>query len=207
MIVIQFIKENSYSMVKMFLTQIVMTFFGTMLAIATLSNKSLLLWSSIFSVIFGLAINYTIGWDIGAKDKIKTDGGRMRPAPFKGALIALGSNIPNLLLALLMGIGVLIDTETSQAMSLICNAIARLLNGAYLGIISNLENLLIANLADNSGIMSHIWWWFIVMTLPSILVGWVSYLMGSHDVRIIPVRQKTEDTSYRPNISDKEKKK
>ena len=201
MINIAFLKENSYSSVKIFLTQIVMSFFGTMLAIATLKNASLLLWSSVFSVVFQLAIVYTIGWDIGARDKIKIDGRRMRPMPSKGFLIALIANAPNLLLAVLMGLGVLIDTKGSQVMSLVCNAIARLINGSFLGIIKTLETPL-----GDSGIMKYIWWWFIVMTIPSIIIGGVSYLMGSHDIRLIPQKKKSVETA-RPNISDHEKRK
>ena len=171
-------------MVKVFLTQIVMSFFGTMLAIATLSNPSLLLWSSIFSVVFYLVIIYFSIWEIGAKDKIRVDGGRLRPFPAKGAVIALGGNAPNLLLALLMGVGVLINTKGAQVMSLVCNAIARLLNGAYLGILKTLQNMLENALPPEAGIMQYIWWWFIVMTFPSLIVGWFAYFMGSHDYKI-----------------------
>lgn len=196
-----FLKENSYNMVKIFLTQIVMSFFGTMLAIATLKAPTLLLWSSIFSVALGLCVVYTIGWDVGARDKIKIDGGRMKPFPSKGLVLALGGNIPNLILAILMGLGVLIDTEGSQVMSLVCNAIARLINGSFLGIIKTLENLLIAGV-ETGGTMKHIWWWFIVMVIPSVLVCGFAYYMGSHDLRIIPVR-KNPTVNDRPNISDK----
>lgn len=179
-----FLKENSYSMVKVFLTQIVMSFFGTMLAIATLSNPSMLLWSSIFSVVFYLVIIYFSIWEIGAKDKIRIDGGRLRPFPAKGIVIALGGNVPNLILALLMGIGALIDTKGAQVMSFVCNAIARLLNGAYLGILKTLEDILKNALPPEAGIMQYIWWWFIVMTLPSLIVGWFAYFMGSHEYKI-----------------------
>ena len=198
---ISFLKENSYSSVKIFLTQIVMSFFGTMLAIATLANESLLLWSSIFSVVFQMAIIYSICWDIGAHDKIKIDGHRMRPAPSKGFLIALIANIPNLLLAVLMGLGVLIDTAGAQVMSLVCNAIARLINGSFLGIIKTLETPL-----GDSGIMKYIWWWFIVMTIPSIVVSGISYLMGSNNIRILPQKRKADQIAH-PNISDHDLKK
>lgn len=176
---IDFIKENSYNMVKMFLNQIAMTVFGTMLAIATRSNDTLLLATSIFSILFYLFLVYNFGWEIGAKDKIKIDGGRMRPFPTEGLLITLGANIPNLLLALLMGLGVLIGTEWAGNMSVICNAIARLIEGMYLGTISTLEHTLYAEAH-----ISDVWWWFIVITLPAILTGWFSYYMGSHDKRI-----------------------
>lgn len=196
-----FIKDNSYNMVKVFLTQIVMSFFGTMLAIATLNNPSLLLWSSILSVLIQLGVIYSILWDIGARDKIKIDGGRMRKIPEKGFLVALGGNVPNLILAFLMGIGVLIDTEGSQVMSLVCNAIARLINGSYLGILKTLENLVLNNV-ETGGTMRIIWWWFIVMVIPTVVAGGISYLMGSHDIRIIPVRRQGT-TNEHPNMSDR----
>ena len=65
----------------MFLDQIAMTVFGTMLSFATLKNEGLLLASSIFSILFYLMLLYTVGWDIGARDKIRIDGGRMKPFP------------------------------------------------------------------------------------------------------------------------------
>ena len=55
---IGFLKENSYSMVKMFVNQIAMTVFGTMLALATAGNPTLLLCSSIFSILFYLFLVY-----------------------------------------------------------------------------------------------------------------------------------------------------
>lgn len=178
-----------------------MSFFGTMLAIATLKNQSLLLWSSILSIAIQLCVIYTIGWDIGAHDQIKISGGRMRPFPAKGVLIALVGNVPNLILAFLMGLGVLIDTTGSQIMSLVCNAIARLINGAFLGIIKTFEDLLITDM-PTGGTMSHIWWWFIIMVIPSLISVEFAYLMGSHNLRIIPVRRKPAENT-RPNISDK----
>ena len=50
--------------------------------------------------------------------------------------------------------------------------------------------------------MRHIWWWFIVMVIPSVLVCGFAYYMGSHDIRIIPVRKKPTVNDH-PNISDK----
>lgn len=134
-----FFKEHSYNVIKLFLNQIGITVFGTMLALATSSNSALLLASSIFSTVFLLVLDYNVCWEIGAKDKIRIDGGRLKPMPSKGALLSLLANLPNLLLSVLMGIGVLIGTAASETVSIVCNAIARLLNGMYLGIIKVLE--------------------------------------------------------------------
>ena len=83
----------------MFVDQIAMTVFGTIVTIATSGNDDLLLGASLFSIGFFLVVLYTVGWDIGARDKIKIDGGRMREMPAKGFLIALGANSINILLA------------------------------------------------------------------------------------------------------------
>ena len=181
---LDFLKENSYSMVRMFINQIGMTVFGTMLALATASNSTLLLASSIFSILFYLFLLYSMGWEIGAKDKIRIDGGRMKPFPTKGLLIALGANLPNILLALLMGIGAMINTATQAewagSMSVICNAIARLIEGMYLGVIKILEDVIYVNPT-----ILDVWWWFLVITIPALLAGWISYLLGSRNIRIL----------------------
>lgn len=122
-------------------------------------------------------------WELGAKDKQKIDGGRMRPFPAKGFLISLVANVPNLLLALLMGLGAIVNTaaevEWMGNMSVICNAIARLLNGMYLGMITSLEK----SIYGGASILDE-WWWFIIITLPAMLVSWGSYVMGTKELRI-----------------------
>ena len=175
-----FLREHSYSMVKLFLNQIGLTVFGTMLALATAQNDTLLLASSIFSIVFFLVLNYTSGWELGAKDKIRVDAGRQRAMPAKGLYIALGANLPNLILALLMGIGILINTEGSLSMTLVCNAITRLMNGMYLGVITLLQNAIGADI-------TAVWWWFIIITLPALFIGWLSYYLGLKNFRILSI--------------------
>ncbi|MBQ8552265.1 MAG: hypothetical protein IJ428_05580 [Clostridia bacterium] len=175
-----FLKEHSYNMVKLFLNQIGLTVFGTMLCISTQNNPPLLIGSSILAIGMMLFIDYTVGWEIGAKDKIRIDGGRLKPMPIKGMLIALGANIPNFILALLIGIGAMIDTASSQSVAVVCNFIIRLLNGMYLGIFKTVENFFYGGPAP----LIDVWWWFIVITLPAIFVGWLSYFLGSKNIRI-----------------------
>ncbi len=178
-----FIKENSYNMVKMLINQFGMTIFGTMLALATAKNDTLLLASSIFATLFYLFLIYSVGWELGAKDKIRVESGRIQSFPAKGFFIALGANIPNLLLAFLMGFGAIIsnafDAKWAGNISIISNAIARLIEGMYLGIIKILEGLFF----ENPTILD-VWWWFIVITFPAMFVGWLSYYLGSRNIRI-----------------------
>ncbi len=174
----QFLKDNSYNMVKLFINQVVMTMFGTMLAIATSKNHSLLLAASIFSVLFYLYLIYMQVWELGAKDKIRVDAGHQEAMPLKGLYLLIGANLPNLLLAVLMGIGVMIDAEWANSMAAVCNAIARLLNGMYLGVINAAEDLFAVTDFRN------MWWWFFVIILPALFMGWLSYHFGAKDITI-----------------------
>ena len=67
-----FFKKYSYIIVKLFLNQFAISLFGMGLAFACArsQNNTLLLWTSIFSVIFYLFLEYAIMWEVGAKDGI-----------------------------------------------------------------------------------------------------------------------------------------
>ncbi len=100
-----FIKENFNLIVKLFGFQLAMSVFGIFVQTATVMNDALFLFASIFSVGFHMVLLYITMWDVGGKDKLKTDGGRMHPMPLKGAWLALLANLPKLLLALVSMIG------------------------------------------------------------------------------------------------------
>ncbi len=175
-----FFKEHSFNMVKLFLNQIVMSVFGIMLWMAVLANKPVLLAASIFSVLFYLFINYSALWELGAKDKIRVDAGRLAAMPQKGIYIALGAAVPNVILTLLIGIGVVIDTAASQSVGTICNVIVRLINGMYLGIIDCTK----AAVFEGTPLLSDIWWWYFIINIPALFVGWLAYFLGSKNIRI-----------------------
>ena len=67
---LHFIKENRSVIVKMFVNQVGMIFFGFVLSMATNQNDNLFLAASIFSVLFYMFLEYTVAWDLGAHDKI-----------------------------------------------------------------------------------------------------------------------------------------
>lgn len=236
-------------MVKLFLNQIAITVFALMLSMATFSNRKTLLFVSIFSILFFLYLNYSTCWEIGAKDKLRIDAGRMPAKPTKGLLISLGANIPNLISAALIGIGAVINTKFGQSMSMICDIISRFLNNMYFGVMNFLEyaiyrdapvskavellrgtaessseitkalelidhsNYTILNIRDaisaidSAGVSSTAvaealelldnaayspqiienWWWFLVIIIPSLLVGFSAYNLGTKNFRILSI--------------------
>ena len=78
-------KENSYDIVRLYINQLGIMIFSMLLytAVGSFENESLStslsVFVSIFSTCFYLALIYYMMWEIGAKDKIRIDGGRMVP--------------------------------------------------------------------------------------------------------------------------------
>ncbi len=175
-----FFKEHSYSMVKLFLNQIVMSVFGTILCISTSSNTPLLVASGILSICMLLFIDYTFIWEIGAKDKIRIDGNRLKPMPTKGLFIGICGNIPNIILTLLIGIGAILNSAAGQSIAVVCDPIMRLINGMYLGIFVTVYNKIYPAGTE----LINYWWWYFIIMLPVILTCFLAYYLGSKGIRI-----------------------
>ena len=103
----RFLKDNFQDISKLYINQIGVTIFSLFLytAIAMVDDESIFsllkIATSVLATLFYLVLSYFIIWEIGAKDKIRIDSGRLSPSPAKGLFISLFANIPNLLLALL----------------------------------------------------------------------------------------------------------
>lgn len=190
-----FLRENSYTIVKMFLNQIGMTVFGIMLAMATKSNSTLLLITGLFSVGFYLFLLYSMMWEIGAKDKIRIDGGRAALDPCKGVYISLCANVINILTAVLIIISfyampseirtlvangesiadeaLLASTPAwASAVYQVCSAIFGFLNGMYTAVLKVFA----------PGFMPA----KLITVIPTVASCAVGYLMGVKGMRFIP---------------------
>ena len=66
-----FFKDNSYNIVKMYLYQFGMTFFGMITSLASHNNAGLFLTVSIYASVFYLGLLYVMTWDLGAKERIR----------------------------------------------------------------------------------------------------------------------------------------
>ena len=97
-----FFSKYTYSTVKMFINQFAISIFGSVLSLATSAaeNRVLSMVVSAFAIAFYLFLIYTMIWEIGAKDRISVDVGKMNYRPHTGLLLALIANIPNFLIAI-----------------------------------------------------------------------------------------------------------
>lgn len=191
-----FLKENSYSITKMIINQIGMTVFGTVLAFATNSNATLFLLASLFSIVFYLSLLYSMTWEIGAKDKIRVESGRMPNKPLLGMYISLSANIPNIIIVLLMFIGFIfgskavgIEMEWAGSLYLVMNTLIRLLLGMYTGTINyflpkytvlsedqTFQGVVLGSVQNPT--------FFLLAILPSVIVCAVSYYFGLKGFRL-----------------------
>ena len=119
-----FFKDNSYNIVRMMLYQFGMTILGAITAMAAQKHATLFLIVSIYASVFYIGLLYSTTWDLGGKDRIRADAGRIRGDRTAGLKMALFANIPNFLVLLLVAVGfvfgsLLGDASWAQSMFII----------------------------------------------------------------------------------------
>ena len=139
------IKNNFYDIVKLFVNQIGITIFSLILytSIGFVEDEKtfniIYICLSAFASVFYLSLLYTAAWDIGARDKIRVDGGKIAPMKWKGALCSVFANLPNFILAIFsiifVGIYLLTSAEWASSVGGIFILLLRFLNTMFLGIL------------------------------------------------------------------------
>ena len=177
-----FIRKNSDLIVKMIVHQIGLTVFGFLLnSCASVSgNENLGIIFGVFSALFYWFLIYILLWEIGAKDKIRIEAGRIERDVFKGAKVALVAAIPNLLLAVLSLIGylaidrsIMVDGNfTSPAWAANLYSIAQII-GIFI-------NSMYTGIGEYFGITILPYFLFLA-TVPAILVTGVGYFLGTKE--------------------------
>lgn len=169
---LSFYKNNSDSIAKLFVNQLGMTIFGHLLFAATFKTD-LRIATGLLSSLFYLYLVYTTGWDIGAKDKIKVDGGRMDYTPHKGILLGIAANGIGIILSFInLTFYFLQFSLWAAGVSLTSYTIATLLNGMYASFFTMFESSLLK---------------FVVLAaflIPAIAVTGISYYAGLKNFRI-----------------------
>lgn len=170
-----FFERYSYDSVRMLLNQVAISMFGFALAMtaAKAESDSLLLWSSIASIVFYLALIYGAAHKTGSGDRLSIQYGKIPFRPLRGLLISLVANSINLLLAILITIGSLCAVVELEV---VANAIALLSQGMYQGVLAVIH---IGELPLN-----EMWWVYFLITIPAMLVSTVGYIAGAKDFHI-----------------------
>ena len=188
-------KENSYDIVRLYINQLGIMIFSMLLytAVGSFENErislALSIFVSIFSICFYLVLIYYVLWEIGAKDKIRIDGGRAESTPKKGLLMETFANIPNLLLGILTLIFLVIFLTTNSdavySVFLIFNMIMRFHASMYLGVITAIvPGAAVANGIDYTEFLIETVL-FIIIPLISVAVAHLAYYLGSKDRKLL----------------------
>lgn len=189
----KFFKANSYDIVKLYINQIGISIFSLFLSFAVRAvdvedSKRMLLsvLLSALSLLFYSFLLYTAAWDMGAKDKIRIDGGRLTYDRSKGAKLSLFANVPNFVLAglciLLISVDMLLPWTGWRTVysififPLIFTTV--MYNGILQGILSGLRDTsAVYLLCQSVG--------FFLAPLFAVLVTQLGYYMGVKDRRIM----------------------
>lgn len=177
-----FFQKYSYSIIKMFVNQFAISLFGLILAMLTtaVDHTVLTIVASAFSIAFYLFLIYTMTWEIGAKDRIAVDYGKMKYRPHTGLLMSLVANIPNFLLAILYTIAYPFMGTHRWAgnMNAILNLISAILEGMYRG-------LLTVIMLPSGRPLLNAWWSYFLIIVPALITSWLAYIAGFKNFRML----------------------
>ena len=192
----EFFSKYSYSMVKMFVTQFAVGLFGAVLSLAASSlsgkestvmnstEKTAVILVSVFATVFYLFLIYTSIWEIGAKDKISADVGKLRIKPWLGVVIALFANIPNFIIAIVYAVSWFVS-HGAEGMFTNVAAVTRVIvlfvDGMYYG--------LLATVKIGANALMNEWWSLFLLTVPSIAVCGLGYFLGTKDFHLTSLGQ------------------
>ena len=187
-------KENSYDIVRLYVNQLGIMIFSMLLytAVGSFDNERLSnalgIFVSIFSICFYLILIYYVVWEIGAKDKIRIEGGRAEPCKHKGLVMGLFANVPNVVLGLftLLFLSIYLASGNAAVSSVffIFNLITRFHASMYLGIISAVVPAgLSAGAVDYIELLVETIL-FVVIPLISVAVTHLAYHLGSKEKKL-----------------------
>lgn len=144
----KFFKNNSYDIVRLYINQVGITIFSLALYFAVgagvvdnddLFNKVRIAVSA-FAFLFYLSLIYCVVWELGSKDKIRIEGGRMEPDKFKGLKLSVFANIPNFVLAsvscILVLVYILSGNEGFKSIFAVFYLILRFHSSMFMGMIT-----------------------------------------------------------------------
>lgn len=198
----KFFKDHSYDIVKLFVNQIGIAIFSmAIFTAASIAIPQTSVWASrvdvalsIASTAFYLVLIYMATWEIGAKDAISIEYGKMEKMPLKGTLMGLFANVPNFLITglaiVFMSITVFGGPEWGKNVFAVFTLFFTFLESMFMGVVTNIFPITegAPDAAVNAAYLCRAILYF-VAPLISITTTTFGYLMGSNNKRIFPKAQ------------------
>ncbi len=185
----EFLRENSHMITKLLLNQFGAAFMGFMITASATRTPWLMVFASIFAVVFYLFLLYNVIWERGGQDRIRVDGGRAPYKPLTGLWVSLIANIPSILLGILVIVGYVFGDKGAFGYAW-ANSLH---NGAKTGsLIWNAMYLGLIQTYSPYNPIAHI-----LHVIPAVLVTSLGYYIGLKNKRIFGFidfkKQKTGD--------------
>ena len=171
----KYLKENYYYIIKMLLNQFGAAFLGLMLSAAASNgmretNWALSLAGSSLAILLYMYLQYTVMWDLGARDIIRVDAKRAEYKPLTGLKMTMIANIPNALLALGYIFGTIFGAEDGAALKwaanigAVCKTISIFWEAMYNGFVERFA--------------PHNPYVLLLMLVPPLFAGGIGYFAG-----------------------------
>ena len=182
-------------MVKLFITQCVVSLFGNVLALTGIGAESnaLTVATGIFAILFYLFLVYMEVWGVGSSDKPTIDGGRAKFSATTGLFIGIMANVPNFLFAIIYW-GLRPFATTVEGVISTTSGLAKIvwmfLNGMYTGLMSK------GVFAEEFALHDY-WFMYFLVTVPAIVIAALAYVAGVKDIHLtrtlLPVNAEEEE--------------
>lgn len=191
------LKTNFYDIIRLYIFQIGITIFSLFLYTAVGFVEDAVFFNrlriavSVFSMVFYFVLIYYMLWEMGAKDKIRIDGGRMEPMKGKGMLLCLFANIPNFIISfvsLLLIVVFLIGGSQGVWSGYVATYTINLFHESiYMGFIQGVVPEVVSS---DPQFVDYTYYLvqsilFVVFPTLSILVGHFSYYLGSKEKKFL----------------------
>ncbi len=196
------IKDSSYDIVRLMIYQIGISIFALVLytSMGELAGSNddlgtaLKVIFSLFSTAFYWVLLYMAMWEMGAKDILKIESGKLDDVKGKGAVLSLIANIPNFAFASVAVISTSVGALTSgDGIQRICdtvyfifNLLMRFISAMYIGVVS----AVCSPLADDVSlfyIAQSIL--FLLIPLCTVLVCQTAYNLGKKNFKFFQKRK------------------
>ncbi len=197
------IKENSNLIIRLFVTHIGMIIFGTVLATASASYDNILMFVSLFSICFYMALLYVSAWEQGSKDVIRADAGRIPHRPCLGFLLGAVASSVGFLLVFLMLIGYFfgyapLHSDFGMGLYGVCRVIIAFWQAPYLGLAGTFFSTGTVYTVFGAVVTSECYYlvnmlFYFLTTLPAVAFSGIGYLFGYKNFRIFsPMSRNTK---------------
>lgn len=171
--------SNTPTILRLILNQFVMSVFGIMLTMSTISvDSTLCALVSCIAVFLYFFLIYNVMWEKGAREVIKSQHTHKNTIT-KGFVTALLAAIPTIVLTVIFSCITEDMTNVSNFANTLYTVTKLVLSLGFQGMYHGIAQL-----------FSYHFVFYIIMIFPAILLGGLAYVMGYKNIRIIPEKKK-----------------